>query len=879
MTFISLCKTSKLNIFLFLLLLLIEESLAMKPLMKLYSIKDSDKNLLQNGNFEIADNNLIQSWLFYKNGYKIATGRNSSISAYCKNEQIDNESGISQRVELNQKVAMPILICGWSKAVNVSGSKDPGYSIYVDIIYQDNTPLWGQTAEFNTGIHDWEMQELTIVPSKPVKYLTVYGIFRNHTGEVFFDDFQLYEIKKSEVSLFDSIPIETTEKPIKKSNKKVIMVTKDDFEMAYNIEHSLIESIRIDDKELAHNNMPSGFIARDVSTNSDFYTFKNNISPELGLKLNISIGSSDKYIFVEGKLSDETGNDRAITLAFTLPINAIGWKWHDDLRHYRIIEKDMEYINCVNIHTGSSGTMSLYPFACISNQDIGIAIAIDMGMPAQYRIEYNSGIKQFFIVYDFGLTKDTDNFPSSAPFRFIIYKIDPKWGFRSAAKKFYDIFPDYFVCRSKDQGIWMPFTDVSTVEGWEDFGFKYHEGINNVPFDDKANILSFRYTEPSTWWMHMDPKVERTDENIMKMLHEYANSNDPRVRRPAEATIVSGSFDEQGRYQYRILDTPWCNGAVFSSNPNPYIPGNSEAKMNWNEDIKQKLYGDKSRGEQDGEYLDSLEGYVTADENFRREHFRYVNVPLTFSISSRKPIIHKAFSIYEFSKWLAEDIHRMGKFMFANSVPHKFAFLCPFFDIMGTEMNWVGSDGSWQPAPDEWMLFKRTMCYQKPYLFLMNTRFEFFPPVLVEKYFQRSLFYGMFPSMFSHNASEDPYWRSPDLYNRDRHLFKKYIPLAKKIAEAGWEPITYAETDNEKVYIERFGPDKEGNLFFTILNDSNDAIETIITIMDDLKIVSCESFLDLISNENIKAKTDKKKIQIPINMAPEQLRLFCFKCQ
>ncbi len=851
----------------------------MKPLIKVYSIKDSDTNLLQNGDFEITDGNLIQSWYFYKNGYKVATGRNDLISAYCKNERIGNESGISQRVELNQKIAMPIIVRGWSKAVNVSGSKDSGYSIYIDIIYQDDTPLWGQTAEFNTGTHDWEMQEVTILPSKPIKYLTVYGIFRDHAGEVFFDDFQLYEIGNNSASLFDGVSIEIAETPIKKSDKKISMITKDNFEIVYNLDHGSINSIKIDSKELSHNNMPSGFIARDVSVNSDFYTFENNLCPELGLELNTNIGSSDQYIFLEGKISDKTGSDRAITLAFTLPINAIGWKWHDDLRHYKIIVEDMEYINGVNIHTGSSGIMSLYPLACISNQDVGIAIAIDMGMPAQYRIVYNSSIKQFFISYDFGLTKDTDNFPSSAPFRFIIYKTDPEWGFRSAVKRLYDIFPDYFVCRSKDQGIWMPFTDVSTVEGWEDFGFKYHEGINNVPFDDKANILSFRYTEPSTWWMRMDPKIERTDENIIKMLHEYASSDDPRLRRPAEATIISGSFNEQGRYQYRILDTPWCNGAVFSSNPNPYIPGNSEAKMNWNEEIKQRLYGDKSRGDQDGEYLDSLEGYVTADENFRREHFHYVNVPLTFSISSRKPVIHKAFSVYEFSKWLAEDIHKMGKLMFANSVPHNFAFLCPFFDVMGTEMNWVGSNGSWQPAGDSWMLFKRTMCYQKPYLFLMNTRFEFFPPVLVEKYFQRSLFYGMFPSMFSHNASEDPYWQSPELYNRDRHLFKKYIPLIKMIAEAGWEPITFAETDNNRVYVERFGPDREGNVFFTALNDSSETLKAVITIIDEIGLSFSKEIKDLINDENISVMKNGEKIQIPINMSPEQVRLFCFKCR
>lgn len=56
----------------------------------------------------------------------------------------------------------------------------------------------------------------------------------------------------------------------------------------------------------------------------------------------------------------------------------------------------------------------------------------------------------------------------------------------------------------------MPFTDVSTVAGWEDFGFRYHEGNNNVGWDDAHGVLSFRYTEPMTWWMSMDPALPRT---------------------------------------------------------------------------------------------------------------------------------------------------------------------------------------------------------------------------------------------------------------------------------------------------------------------------------------------------------------------------------
>jgi hypothetical protein len=50
----------------------------------------------------------------------------------------------------------------------------------------------------------------------------------------------------------------------------------------------------------------------------------------------------------------------------------------------------------------------------------------------------------------------------------------------------------------------------------------------------------------------------------------------------------------------------------------------------------------------------------------------------------------------------------------------------------------------------------RSMSGAKPYLLLMNTDYDRFTPDLVEKYFQRCLFYGMWPGFFSHNAADRP---------------------------------------------------------------------------------------------------------------------------
>jgi hypothetical protein len=44
---------------------------------------------------------------------------------------------------LQRTVPVPLVIRGWSKAEEVSGGTDSGYSLYADLIYDDGTPLWG----------------------------------------------------------------------------------------------------------------------------------------------------------------------------------------------------------------------------------------------------------------------------------------------------------------------------------------------------------------------------------------------------------------------------------------------------------------------------------------------------------------------------------------------------------------------------------------------------------------------------------------------------------------------------------------------------------------------------------------------------------------
>ena len=122
-----------------------------------------------------------------------------------------------------------------------------------------------------------------------------------------------------------------------------------------------------------------------------------------------------------------------------------------------------------------------------------------MDRPAFFRIGYNAGTGELFLAYDIGLTPEKP----TAHVVFCRFDFEPQWGFRAALARYYEVFPEAFRCRTPEQGLWMPFAKISQVEGWEDFGFKFKEGNNETAWDDEHDIITFRYTEPMTWWMRM----------------------------------------------------------------------------------------------------------------------------------------------------------------------------------------------------------------------------------------------------------------------------------------------------------------------------------------------------------------------------------------
>jgi len=737
---------------------------------KVLDLHDAGENLLK-----------PEAWQPWQKGYE----QQGSVFSCDNGADAQVRRGISQTIMLNQTKPEPIIAVAWSKAERVGGGRNNDYSLYLDLIYSDGTTLWGQTDQYNIGSHDWEKAQVFVFPEKPVKSVSFHMLLRRHSGMAWFRDPALRVIRPpTGACLFDGVPVS----PV----------------------HSAKE----------------GFQVRDIAAETDFVSLEHCA---LGLEIKYQKQQQSHGVtFFDVYLSDTTGKDRAITLIYAVPIPNKNLQWLHNPRRNVSVEPEREYLNTSGFSAGAIGRLSRYPFAGVAGKEQGFGIGIDLAYPAFFRVGYNSGTKELFLAYDIGLAPERHK----TFLRFCKFNFDSKWQFRAALARFYEIFPDYFRCRTPQQGLWMPFAKISEVKDWQDFGFKFKEGTNETKWDDEHKIMTFRYTEPMTWWMSMPREMPRTLQAALAEARRLAQKKGgPR----AKALFTSGFHNEAGQFTARLLNTPWCNGAVWSINSMPHIQGEiTDFKNKWNPTLRRKLYGPQRSADLDGEYIDSSEGYVTDELNFRRDHFAISGTPLTFSLDSRKVAIFRGLVAFDYVRAIARDVHAIDKLMMANSTPIRLCWLAPLLDVMGSETNW-NPGGAWRPMSDSELLYRRVICRSKPYCFLMNTNFEEFSHELVEKYMKRSLAYGMFPGFFSHNASQGQYFTRPTLYERDRGLFKKFVPLCKLVAEAGWEPITLAHSSDRHIYVERFG-----TRYLTIFNDSAERRTVTITLEKNAPAASRE---------------------------------------
>lgn len=707
----------------------------------------------------------------YGIGYALDADGREIVVDTCGNTGVN--AGASWTMSFDQKEPHPFAVSAQGFPERTDGDGD--FQLYVDVTYADGSCLWGQRVDFSRVLSEgWHERTVVIQPSKPVRSAIIYAMLRRTASRVRFRDARVRMLEGDAANVFDSVAV-------------------------------------------VPRTMPDApcFLVRDVAAKSGFAAIDGMAK---GLRLDHSCEQQGEARFFDVTLAGQTCGDRAVTLVYAVPLPEGDLTWHAHPRASQPLEGARTEVRNTLTSPCGAGGLSHWPFGAVSVGDVGIAIGLDPSAPAYFRTAVNPVLRILYISFDVGLTEEKP----SAHMRFCVFPFDAAEKFRGAFEAYMHLFPDAFAVRQKRHGIWMAFNKISMVQGWEDFGFAIKEGDNETDWDDVHGMTTFHYTEPGTWWMRIAAEDGKTslsmDECIDKAMR-LASDGDSM----ALAWRTSVCRDERGRPMGIQLDTPWCNGMVWSMNSAPGIAGDfTDFDGKIGDAELAKRYSSDAVPPQglDGEYVDSADMYVTAALDFDRAHFGTMKTPLCFSRDTCAPGIFKGMVSYEYVRSLADRLHPRGRLVMGNSTPIRWCWLAPYLDVMGCEIDWNLNSG-WQPASDEQMLFHRALCGGKPFCYLMNTDLSTFTNEKVEKFMMRSVAYGLFPGIFSKTTSGRHYFDWPELYNRDRALFKKYIPVCRAISEAGWRPVNRVlETDDDRILIEQFGPE-EGTCYVTLFNDSD----------------------------------------------------------
>ena len=318
------------------------------------------------------------------------------------------------------------------------------------------------------------------------------------------------------------------------------------------------------------------------------------------LKFDLTFSPTSSAIAADLTVTDLSGADRAIEVAYRLPVSANGWTWSDSLIDTRTISGATRYETLVP--ATSTIRRSLYPLGTISGPAAALTIAVPM-VPMAQRTSYLS-TEGLATTWEVGLSPDAAKWPSTASYRFWIYATDPAWRMRGAAERYYQVDPGNFASAAAPQhaGAWFISGSESAyraIPNVEDFGPNlWVEGCGFAigKWAKEHNFINTCYLDPLGWYHAIpgyppgtvtpppyDAVVNHLLANAAGQLDGDTTASDSgtTVYQMAQATVNSSPLSETGQYQVRAKSYFWYGQRlqIFPTLPDPEIPAPSRISV------------------------------------------------------------------------------------------------------------------------------------------------------------------------------------------------------------------------------------------------------------------------------------------------------------
>jgi hypothetical protein len=602
---------------------------------------------------------------------------------------------------------------------------------------------------------------------------------------------------------------------------------------------SKVTRITVSGRQLAVS--PAPFVAlREVAVGkADFVPGALTSGPEgtlratfagLGVVAEITPHGEGGRLALSARVTGKPGAARGYLLRFSLPFDALGWQWHDDMQTAREVTAGNRYQNTRPLRAFADmpewegkGKLefghSNRNFCTVLTGPVGLCLAMPLDRPCLSRTAYDADTQRLDLVFDFALSPDS-RFPNQAEFQFLLYGCDPEWGFRDALQGYYKQFPQWFKRYIRRQGQWMAFTRLSSIDNADEFGFALQEGAPEVDYDDKLDVISAIYFTHAGMGAKIPGHDPEKDPLPSHEIQVKAVEAAFKRRTKQEGVFAAvGLHDREGKLAVAKWSVYAHLIAQFNLDPElPYGKWTLEQAIRRTEQAKAR-----NGAVLDGFYYDGL----TTGVNYRRDHFRTAGAPVLWDPFAKRPFIYNFFSSCEFSRAAAELLRPRGQITMMNGALGSSFYVAPWLDVLGAETG--------LRIPRESFNYIRTVIHRKPFMTLLKGNYEQrIGHAEMELFMKRCLAYGVFPGFFDWPPSGlgpgGRYWDHAAYFERDRELFRKYQPLCLTLADAGWSPVTHALGSSASVPVERYGPDADGVVYLSLLNETARSQETVLRV-------------------------------------------------
>ncbi len=566
---------------------------------------------------------------------------------------------------------------------------------------------------------------------------------------------------------------------------------------------------------------------------------------------------------------------RCLRLLWRLPVVLEGRRWSAGPRGQETVVPDRTYEDSVDF---AGHPLGRYPLVSIADDRTGLAIAADPDRPAlqTFRVDVEGVVS----VAEMAVVPTAPR--ARATVTFCLYRHAPEWGFRAALERYYALFPTAFQGLAQRGGTWTLSLPAESLARPEDFGLAFYE-CRTIPqaardYCRAHGIRTVVYIEPWGRRQSFPQAKTRADmppyEQRLAQLTQWAAEEgneakwgaSPR-REMARAVLSSLLIDKDGIGAHLVdLYSTWAQW--WQLNTDPDLPEPSIASLTLRDEVGPALLW------ADGIYLDSVTRELSCFEDYAPGHLEAADLPLSFSLQTGRPVVLSGMAQLEFMRDLRQRLHADGKLMMLNlfsPATRLFGFLG---DVTGCELAGLQDDSS--------ALQQRVFAARRPVSNLLQwqwavlKRVPAMTPEQMERYFANQLLYGFWPGISTAGGGTEPgyahmhrYFQDPELLERDRELFRRYLPIFDALNEAGWEPVTGVVPDDTRVLVERYGSGPETLL--AVHNPGDDAAEVTLTFSADGWEAGAAGTMDwreLLTGTTVQARTEDGALRCTLRVAP-----------